>query len=202
MFRLFGGAEPADGAAPALEAFATGVSPAMLDAVEVEASPSSGRRDREADAGADMLVDTLGAKLLHGWLQNRHQTLLPLNLNLAYLSADQKTGLARILASLLLAGRPADEAAAAAPALRQWLAGLGADHGTLQHFDAATTSPLPLNVMFDVAHAHDLTIYAYVAALMASDPRFPVSVMLCDVIQARFDLPSAMVRSAVRRYRR
>ena len=69
-------------------------------------------------------------------------------------------------------------------------------------FDQAITVPVPLNEVFDLAQGLDLSIYAYVAALMTSDTRYSVSVMLCDMVQARFDLPTAIVRSATRRYRR
>ena len=163
---------------------------------------TTGRRERLADAGAADVAEALGAKVLHGWLQNRHQTLMPLSLNLAIMQPEQRAGLARILASLLLAGRPAADAVEFAPVLRNWLAGLSADLDVLSSFDAAIETPLPLNVVFETALTYELTIYTYVAALMASDARYPVSVMLCDVVQARFDLPTAMVRSAVRRYRR
>ena len=151
---------------------------------------------------ATLVAEALGTKVLHGWLQNRHQTLMPLSLNLSVMSHEQRAGLARILASLLLAGRPAAEAIEFAPVLRAWLAGLGADADVLGQYDEALAAPLPLNVVFDVAQSRELTIYAYVAGLMASDTRYPVSVMLCDMVQASFDLPTAMVRSAIRRYRR
>ena len=199
---MFGRVEPPDGVAPELEAVAGEIGSTILDDAEGGASAATSRRDREADAGSDVLMDALGSKLLHGWLQNRHQTLLPLNLNLSLMTRDQQEGLAGILASLLLAGRPAADAAEFATVMRSWLAGLGADADILSRFDDTLQSPYPLNVVFDIAQTSDLTIYAYVAALMVSDTRYPVSTMLCDIVQARFDLPSAMVRSAVRRYRR
>ena len=162
----------------------------------------TGRRERAADPGSAVLADTLGAKVLHGWLQNRHQTLMPLTLNVSLMTREQQEQLGAILASLLLAGRPGEAAADAAPALRGWFAGLGCDPTALTAFDRALVTPMPLNVLFDTAQSSELTIYTYVSALMASDSRYPVSVMLCDMVQARFDLPSALVRSAVRRYRR
>ena len=185
--------EPPDGAAPALEELAT------TGDVEV---PASGRRDRDANDGSVLVQDAISAKLMHGWLQNRHQTLMPLTLNVGALSVVERAMLGRILASFLLIGRPASDAADGAPSLRTWLTSVGGDPNTLIAYDQALASPLPLNEAFDRAQEHGLTIYAYVAALMASDTRYPVSVMLCDMVQARFDLPSAMVRSAVRRYRR
>lgn len=181
---------------------ALGNSGAAVAAPEVVAPVGNGRRERAADAGAAVISDTLSAKLLHGWLQNRHQTLMPLTLNLSLMTGEQQEHLAAISASLLLAGRPADAAAEFAPVLRSWLSGLGGEISALAAFDRATETPMPLNVIFETAQASELTIYTYVSALMASDPRYPVSVMLCDMVQARFDLPTALVRSAVRRYRR
>ncbi len=176
---------------------------AELDQSEEPAAPvAASRRERAADAGSAVIAEALGAKVLHGWLQNRHQTLMPLTLNLSVMAEDQQARLARILASLLLAGRPADAAAELGPTLRSWLSGLGAGHATVAAFDQAMDDPLPLNVIFEIAQRNELTIYTYVAALVASDTRFPVSTMLCDVVQTRFDLPAALVRSAVRRYRR
>lgn len=201
LLDVFRRSEP-DGAAPALVDIATEEAPVQLDGGVIGLTSASGRRDRIADAGSDFVAEALGAKLLHSWLQNRHQTLMPLSLNMAVMAPRQREGLAQILASMLLAGRPAAEAGEAAPKLREWLAGLGADAAALRSFDQALQSPLPLNVVFETAQADELTIYTYVATLMASDARFPVSVMLCDMVQARFDLPTAMVRSAIRRYRR
>lgn len=199
MSGLFGWKQPADGASPALEAVATGIN---LDTINVQTAVGSGRRERNANDGSAVIEDALSVKLMHGWLQNRHQTLLPLTLNVATLPTARRAALARTLACFLLAGRSGAEAREFAPVLRTWLSSVGGDAEALSAFDDALMSPLPLNVVFDDAQALDLTIYAYVAALMASDSRYPVSVLLCDLVQARFDLPSTVIRSAVRRYRR
>lgn len=198
FLQLFKWGEPADGASPGLEAMASEGAPSATDTQAV----GSGRRERDVNDGKAVVHDALGVKVLHGWLQNRHQTLMPLTFNVATLSAPQRAALARMLASFLLIGRPSSEATEFGPTLRTWLSGVGGDPDTLVAFDQALTVPLPLNEIFDLAQELDLSIYAYVAALMASDTRYPVSVMLCDMVQARFDLPTAIVRSAARRYRR
>lgn len=200
FLQKLGWREPADGASPALETSATGTGSDALDGVT---SALHGRRERDPNDGSSVIQDALSVKLMHGWLQNRHQTLMPLTLNVAMLSDEQRASLARILASFLLVGRLKSEAIDFAPTLRSWLSEVGGgDVDTLGAFDAALDNPLPLNVAFELAQNLELTIYAYVAALMASDPRFSVSVMLCDMVQARFNLQSAVVRSAIRRYRR
>ena len=198
FLQLFKWREPADGASPALEALASEVGPLATDTQ----TGGIGRRERDANDGTAVIHDALGAKVLHGWLQNRHQTLMPLTFNVATLSAPQRAALARMLASFLLIGRPAAEAIDFGPTLRTWLSEVGGDPDTLMTFDQALTASLPLNETFDLAQEMGLSTYAYVAALMASDTRYPVSVMLCDMVQARFDLPTAIVRSAARRYRR
>ena len=194
FLQLFKRREPADGAAPALEAVASGIGPMAADAQIA----GGGRRERDANDGTAVVQDALGVKVLHGWLQNRHQTLMPLTFNVGALSATQRLTLARMLASLLLIGRPLPEATDFVPTLRTWLGGVGGDADTLMAFDQALTAPVPLNEAFDLTQELGLSTYAYVAALMTSDTRYPVSVMLCDMVQARFDLPTAVVRSAVR----
>ena len=149
-----------------------------------------------------MVDEALAQKLLHAWLQNRHQTLVPLTLNFRVLSAEQRAAVFGVLAALLFAGRPQADAEAAIPAMRSKLGGLGADASGLAALEQALQAPPPLHLALERAQSLDLAVYAYVMALMASDPRYPASLLFCDVLQARFDLPSAVVRSATRRYRR
>lgn len=179
-----------------------------LDATEIGATPTTtveaplGRRERRPDPGAAVIMDAVGQKLINAWLQNRNQTLVPLTLNFRVLSAEQHDSVISFLAALLLAGRPAADAMAAVPSLKTWLTGLGADPADLATFDAALAAPKPLGMLMEAAHALDTTIYAFIASLAAADQRFPASNLLCDVIEARFELPSAAIRSATRRYRR
>lgn len=201
LLGLFRRGEPSDGSAPALERTATGVSPDILEAAP-ELPAITSRRERAANAGSVMVMDTLGQKVMHGWLQNRHQTLVPLTLNLRVLSAQQRTLVAGALAGLLLAGRPRDDALAAAPTLRTWLQDLGADPASLDVFDQALLAPPTFDHIMECTLELDVPAYTYTAGLTASDPRFPASMLLCDVLQARFELPTAVARSMTRRYRR
>ena len=186
LLRLFRRAEFADPAAVA----------------EVAPPEPASRRERGANAGSAMVDEALAQKLLHAWLQNRHQTLVPLTLNFRVLSEAQRELIVGAMAALLLAGRPRAEAEAAQPALREWLAGMKAEPGVVAAFDAAMLAPPPLDQVMDRALALDVTVFVFVAALAASDARFPASLLLCDVLEARFELPSAVARSAIRRYRR
>ncbi len=149
-----------------------------------------------------MIMDALGQKVMHGWLQNRHQTLVPLTLNLRVLSDPQRALIAGALAGLLLAGRPRAEAMAVSPALRKWLEELGGDPASVAEFDRALSDPPSLDRILEATLELDVPVYAYMASLIASDPRFPASVLLSDVLQARFELGTGVVRSVMRRYRR
>jgi len=117
LSRLLKRQQPSDGAAAALETVATGISPAFLDAArEPEAMPER-RRERVSGSGDDMLVQALSSKILHGWLQNRHQTLYPLTLNFRNLRPEQGKAVAQFLAASLLCNC----AASTAETMRAWL---------------------------------------------------------------------------------
>lgn len=163
---------------------------------------AGGRRDRPVNAGVDMVTQALAQKVMHGWLQNRHQTLVPLTLNMRVMTQTQRTLVASALAALLLAGRPREAAQEQAAAMRAWLVGLGAEPPVVGAFDAAMQAPPPLDRVIEQARELDVPVFVFAAGLVASDPRFPASLLLCDVLQARFELPSAAVRSVTRRYRR
>ncbi len=155
-----------------------------------------GRRDRVLADGPQMVADSLASKVLHGWLQNRHQTLFPLTVNLRSLRPEQGEVLAQWLAVAALATHGMGGSA------REWLASVGADAPVLAGFDVALASPPPLHAaLASVAHA-GLAAYAYVAALIATDPRDPATQPFLDYVAARLALPTTVVRSAVRRYRR
>ena len=195
LLDLFRRGEP-DDAVAALERPAGGHDPVP----ELPAAIS--RRDRAANAGSAMLMESLAQKVMHGWLQNRHQTLVPLTLNLRVLAEPQGAVVAGAAAGLLLAGRPREDAMAAAPKLRAWLDDLGADSASLAAFDRALSAPPPLDQIMERTLELGVPVYTYMTGLTASDPRYPASGLLCDALQARFELPIAVARSVARRYRR
>ena len=194
---LFGGAVQRDGTAAVLEAATTGVTPAALDTAEAEIPQAvQGRRDRVLAGGQQTVVDSLAEKVLHGWLQNRHQTLFPLTVNLRSLKPEQGAALAAWMAVAALATREAD----AAP--REWLGSVGADAAVLAVFDAALADPPALSEALAGVMRNGLAAYAYVAALIATDPRDAATPPFLDYVATRLALPTTVVRSAVRRYRR
>lgn len=177
-----------DGAVPAPEA-------AIPLAAALAAPPPPG--------GQAMLREAVLAKVLNGWLQNRHQVLFPLSVNLATLDLERRATLARITAIALLADddqTPAhDEREARA---RRWLAAAGADPATLAALDTALADPPATSRTLDAVAAQDLAPYAYVAALVALDTRDAAGLHFTEYLAARLALPATLVRSANRRYRR
>ena len=195
---LFQGQTARDGASAVLEAVATGVAPAMLDAAST-APVIAGRRERALAGGERVLMDSMAEKLLHGWLQNRHQTLFPLTVNLRTLDAGRAATLARWTAVAVLATRDATDDARD---MRGWLESVGADAITLAALDDAIAGPPALDRILVAIADQGLAAYAYIAALIATDPRDPATPPFLDYVAARLALPSTLVRSATRRYRR
>ncbi len=155
-----------------------------------------GRRDRVLAGGQQALVDGLAEKVLHGWLQNRHQTLFPLTVNLRSLQPVQVAALAEWAAVAALATR--EEGVA----MRAWLGSTGAEEAVLAGYDAALASPPPLDRALAAVARNGIAAYAYVAALIAVDSQDPAAAPFLDYVAARLALPATVVRSAVRRYRR
>ena len=156
-----------------------------------------GRRDRVLAGGQQVLLDSLAEKVLHGWMQNRHQTLFPLTVNLRSLRPEQAAALAEWAAVAASATSTAGDAAA-----RSWLESAGADAGVLAQFAAAQANPPPLDWAVQAILRHGLAPYAYVAALIATDMQDPAAAAFLDYVAARLALPATVVRSAQRRYRR
>ncbi len=166
------------------------------------AANTSGRRDRALEAGDRVLLDGLAEKILHGWLQNRHQTLYPLTVNLRQLDPVQGVTLARWLAVSMLSNRPPVDSADRRAATRAWFASVGADATLLAKLDGALAAPPALSDALAAIADHGLSAYAYVVALVALDPMAPDSLPFLDYVAARLALPTTVVRSATRRYRR
>ena len=198
---LFGASTQRDGASRALETVATGVPPASIDAIEAEETPAvtTGRRDRALEGGDRVVMDGLALKVLHGWLQNRHQTLYPLTINLRQLSPEQGRVLAQWAAVTLLAARP-DETGDVE--LRRWFGSVGAGPDTMVALGAALSNPPPLHRAVEAVIANDVSPHAYVVSLVALDAYDPVTTPFLEYAAARLSLPTTVVRSATRRYRR
>ena len=192
LVRLFGETARRDGQAAVLEAHA-GEIPAADD------SPIS-RRQRQLPLPHEVVTETLAGKVLHAWLQNRHQTLYPLTVNLRTLGAGRAALLARVMAFAMLAGTamPGEERVEGGV---RWLAQVGGGDEVAKAFRAALSAPDPLRVLLHEIQDAGMAAYAYVVSLVATDPRDEAGQLFLDYLAIRLALPANVVRSADRRYR-
>ena len=86
--------------------------------------------------------------------------------------------------------------------VKAWLTSRNADADMLACFDLALADPSPLHGLLDQMIELEVTAYGYVAVLAASDMRIKASLRYLEFLQARFDLPTSLVRSATRRFQR
>jgi uncharacterized membrane protein YebE (DUF533 family) len=187
-----------DGAAPALEAAATGVPPHLL---QPETTPPVDRRRGTFEPTQKAVFQAVGTKVLLGWLQNRHQTLLPLTVNFRVLDENDAELLAEAMAAAMLAMSGATDASRE-PA-EAFLRASGASGSTLELFRQALANPQPLVRLFDRLRAsHGLGPLAYILMVVANDGRDPANVLFLQWAAARLELPTTVVRSVERRYRR
>jgi hypothetical protein len=205
LSRLFGAAAPGgerDGQAAGLETHVTGVSPDVLEGgVAFAASASQGRRQRRLALPRAIVAESLGEKVLHGWLQNRHQTLYPLTVNLRALDPTRAVLLAQVMAVSLLAGAAPPDAGDV-EAASSWLGTVGGEEPAVAALRAAVDAPPALSALLHQIQQANLAAYAYVVAIVAGPSRDPAGQIFLDYLAARLGLPMNVVRSANRRYRR
>ena len=159
-----------------------------------------GRRERRLRLPQEILDRSLSGKVLHGWLQNRHQVLVPLTFRLGRLEAGDVAVLMRFAAAALLNASKADEPARRS--VERWLGEVGAAGEAVAQFRAALEAPEPLSRLVAAVRERDLAPFAYAAAVVASDTRDPAGRLFANFIAARLTLPADAVRSVDRRYRR
>ncbi len=155
------------------------------------------RRHRAVAPGRRQVAEVVGQKVLHGFLQNRHQTLMPLSVNLARLPEEERAVLARFAAVAARAGR----AEAAPDRVRTWLSAVGADAGLLAAFEASLRSPPPLDAVLTALRDPETALIAFILCLVAAREAGPVGWAFADYVALHRALPTAAVRAAERRYR-
>ena len=163
------------------------------------AEEEGGRRARRLGVPQEILVRSLSQKVLHGWLQNRHQVLVPLTFRLGRLEPADIDLLMRFTAVALLNGATAD--AASQKPVERWLQDVGADEDAVTRFRAAIANPAPLSFLLAAVRDRDLAAYAYAAAVVAADTQQAAGRLFANFIAARLSLPADAVRSIDRRYR-
>ena len=147
----------------------------------------------------DALQDALAQKVLHGWVQNRNQTLHPLTLNFAVLSPAQAELLLEMAALALAAGGDVGETQ-----LRRAAAALEAVGGGTfaARLPALLNSPRPLHTVFDALQEADLTGSAYAVTVATVDQRDLTNRAFAAYVASRLAIPETVSRSIGRRYRR
>ncbi len=154
------------------------------------------RRDRHAGRPQAVVLESLGQKVLHAWIQNRHQTLLPLTLNLRSLDAAERLLVVRVVAAAMAAnGRGCDLDLAYGALTR-----IGAGERERRSLADAFGEPA-VPQLFDALLAARLGTVAYGAALLAVDQRDRVTQRYLAYLAGRLALPDDAVASLHRRYR-
>lgn len=161
------------------------------------------RRDRLPGSAESQIEERIGEKVLHGWLQNRQQTLMPLSVNLGRLAPGDRVAAMRFAAVAALAGQPGREAdrPAAAAALETWLASVGASEDALALYRSTLAHPPALHEALAAVRGPALGPLAFVTALVAGRDGDAASRAFADYVAASLALPSTAVRSAERRFR-
>lgn len=155
------------------------------------------RRHRDIAPGRRQILDAVGQKVLHGFLQNRHQTLMPLSVNLASLAGAERVAVARFAAVAVLAGGAAE----APRPVRAWLIASGADEETLATFEDALRTPPPLTLALAGLTTPEMDLIAFILCLVAAREGGAAASAFADYVAAARALPSTLVRAAERRYR-
>ena len=146
-----------------------------------------------------MLLDSLSGKVLGAWLQNRHQTLYPLAMNLRNVSSDQTAILLDVAAVCLLATGTADEVRLGR--VHAWLATVGGTDEHRRTLSAAVASaPTLHSLLRRVLDAH-LGPFGFAVALATLDQRESGNRLFLEFLAIRLGLPGDMSRSLAQRYR-
>ncbi len=168
--------------------------------VERPAVTTPPRRLRTGREPQRILLESLASKALHAWLQNRHQTLYPLTLNLHVLSPEARALVMRLVAASALADGQVPSAEER-DRVSQDLADAGAAEADLQLLAATIERPEPLPPLLQALQEAQLGAHAYAASLVALGRRSEVSRAWLDYLAARLGLP-AQVTSGLERRRR
>ncbi|MGU3667231.1 hypothetical protein ACLBX9_23850 [Methylobacterium sp. A49B] len=155
------------------------------------------RRHRNIPPGQRQILEVVGQKVLHGFLQNRHQTVMPLSVNLARLSGAERGALARFAAVVARSSGPM----MVLDPIRAWLAASGADQEVLATFDDALTSPPPLDRALAGLTGAETSLIAFILCLIAARAAGPTGWAFADYVALHRGLPTTAVRAAERRYR-
>ena len=193
--RLFGVARNRDGWAHAFDDLAE-----IETAAEDQAPSASTRRHRPVAHPKTIILESLSQKVLHAWLQNRHQTLYPLTMTFRNLAPEHVELLVQAMAAAMLADgtpepREADQAGRA-------LASAGAGERERVVLENALENPIALSTLLRQIQDANLGVHAYAASVVAVNQRSLANRLYLEYLAARLAIPGEVVSSLNRRYRR
>lgn len=145
------------------------------------------------------LRGALAQKLLHAWMQNRQQVLVPLSLNLARLDAGRRAQVVRAMAVALAACGKRGEADRAR--LAAALARAGAEDEAARATAMLADPPELLGVLEGLEAGRNAA-EAYAAVSLVLDRRDAVERAFLEWLALRLGLPSSLTASLARRYGR
>jgi uncharacterized membrane protein YebE (DUF533 family) len=198
LSRLFTLTRNRDGQSHALQQDALG-GPAEAEFAEAPTAPSP-RRRRTGPQPQRIVEEALSQKALHAWLQNRHQTLFPLTLNLRSLDAAGRELLVHIMVAAAEADGEVDQDEQ--DRILQALDATGGGETERRLLPEALRQPSPLAQLLRQAQDTHLGAHAYAASLLALDQHSRVNQAYLDYLAARLGLPAEVTNSLNRRYRR
>jgi hypothetical protein len=165
-------------------------------ALQMDAAPASEptRRRPLAHPPQRLLQEQVAGKLLHAWMQNRHQTLFPLALNLRNLPPPHRQLLVQAMAA---SSAMAGTAPAALGGLLPGIGGEAPEHDSLVR---ALQAPPPLPPLLGALRDAGLGAHAYTVALLAIGPAAPPAGQAwLDYLAACFALPAETTTDLQRR---
>ena len=184
----FGRGQP-DGEAPALQQLALAEGTAAVR----PATPTH----RPIPRPESVIEASLAQKVLFGWMQNRHQTLYPLVLNLRNMNASEKQVIVGAIALALQAGEPDDPPAQRA---ETWLRSVGGGDGEIAALAEVRRAPCPIDAFVASIRGAGQGPQAYAASVGALSRRELVNRRFHDYFAARLGIADEVARSMNRRY--
>ncbi len=190
-------AQNRDGTAPSLERDALSASQ-IAEVLPKVAMPAGDAAGPARPTSNDIIAGVLSEKVLHGWSQNRNQTLHPLTLNFATLSREQSVLLLQVAVASMLAAGPVD--AARLQRAETALALVHADDRLLAALPALIELPMPFHELVEAVRKAHLTGHAVAVTMRVNDQSDPVNRDFTRYLSSRLSLPPDMLHSIARRY--
>jgi len=139
----------------------------------------------------------LAQKVLFDWMQNRHQTLYPLVLNLRNMTAGEKRMIVGAIALALQAGEQEDPPGRRAEA---WLRSVGGSDDEVAALAEARRVACPIGAFVTSVRSAGQGPQAYAASVGALSRRQLVNRRFHDYLAARLGIADEVARSMNRRY--